>query len=130
NMHTATCLLAGPIADELGLTGDDLAALEQRRELLFDGVVRRHLVHSQPFSEGLSGRATTGVATVAKPVDGGYVVSGRKIFASLSESANIHNVVCLVPGDDRVRLLGVEAGAPGLTVTGDWDPLGMRGTIS
>ena len=23
NMHTATCLLAGPIADELALTGDD-----------------------------------------------------------------------------------------------------------
>ena len=57
-------------------------------------------------------------------------MSGRKIFASLSESANIHNVVCLVPGDDRIRLLGVSAGADGLTVSGDWDPLGMRGTIS
>lgn len=130
NMHTATCLLAGPIADELGLTGDELAALEQRRELLFSGIVERHLIHSQPFSEGLSGPATTGVATMAKPVDGGYLVSGRKIFASLSESANVHNVVCLVPGDDRVRLLGVEAGSEGLTVTGDWDPLGMRGTVS
>lgn len=130
NMHTATCLLAGPIADELGLTGDDLAALEARRELLFDGVVNHHLIHSQPFSEGLSGRATTGVATVAKPVDGGYLVSGRKIFASLSESANIHNVVCLVPGDDRIRLLGVDAGSDGLSIVGDWDPLGMRGTVS
>jgi alkylation response protein AidB-like acyl-CoA dehydrogenase len=130
NMHTATCLLAGPIADELGLTGDELATLEQRREILFAGVVTDHLIHSQPFSEGLSGRATTGVATVAKPVDGGYLVSGRKIFASLSESANIHNVVCLVPGDDRIRLLGVPAGADGLTVTGEWDPIGMRGTIS
>jgi len=130
NMHTATCLLAGPIADELGLTGDELATLDARRELLFDGVVSRHLLHSQPFSEGLSGRATTGVATMAKPVDGGYLVSGRKIFASLSESADIHNVVCLVPDDDRVRLLGVEAGADGLSIVGDWDPLGMRGTVS
>lgn len=130
NMHSATCLLVGPIADELGLTGDELATLEQRRQLLFDGVVNHHLVHSQPFSEGLSGRATTGVATMAKPVDGGYLVTGRKIFASLSESADLHNVVCLVPGDDRIRLLGVEAGSDGLTVHGDWDPLGMRGTVS
>jgi alkylation response protein AidB-like acyl-CoA dehydrogenase len=130
NMHTATCLLAGPIADELGLTGDDLTVLEERRALLFDGIVDHHRIHSQPFSEGLSGRATTGVATMAKEVDGGYLVSGRKIFASLSESADVHNVVCLVPGDDRVRLLGVEAGSEGLTITGDWDPLGMRGTVS
>ncbi|MFZ8998769.1 MAG: acyl-CoA dehydrogenase family protein [Ilumatobacteraceae bacterium] len=130
NMHTATCLIAGPIADELGLTGDDADVLEQRRTGLFEGVVEQHRIHSQPFSEGLSGRATTGVATVATPVDGGYLVSGRKIFASLSEAADVHNVVCLVPGDDRIRLLGVAAGSPGLTVTGDWDPLGMRGTIS
>jgi len=130
NMHTATCLLAGPIADALDLQGDDRELLLQRRKLLFDGVVNDHVIHSQPFSEGLSGRATSGVATVAQPVDGGYLVSGKKIFASLSESAHIHNVVCLVPGDDRVRLLGVAAGSDGLTITGDWDPVGMRGTVS
>ncbi len=130
NMHTATCLLAGPIADELHLTGPDADLLDARRAALFDGVVNGHTLHSQPFSEGLSGRATTGVATVARPVDGGFRISGRKIFASLSESADIHNVVALVPGDDRIRLFGVAAGSEGLTVTGDWDPLGMRGTIS
>ena len=130
NMHTATCLLAGPIADELGLPPDEQALLDERRAVLFDGVVNRHAIHSQPFSEGLSGRATTGVATMAKEVDGGYLVSGKKIFASLSESANVHNVVCLVPGDDRIRLLGVEAGSEGLEIVGDWDPLGMRGTVS
>jgi alkylation response protein AidB-like acyl-CoA dehydrogenase len=130
NMHSATCLLAGPIADELGLTGDELALLDRRRERLFAGILESHQIHSQPFSEGLSGRATTGVATVAEPVDGGFHVRGRKIFASLSESADIHNVVCLVPGDDRIRLLGVPADTAGLTISGDWDPLGMRGTIS
>jgi alkylation response protein AidB-like acyl-CoA dehydrogenase len=130
NMHTATCLLAGPIADELGLTGDDLSTLEARRKLLFDGIIDGGVLHSQPFSEGLSGRATTGVATVAQPVEGGFVISGRKIFASLSDAADVHNVVALVPGDDRIRLFGVTKGSDGLTVTGDWDPLGMRGTIS
>ncbi len=130
NMHTATCLLVGPIADELALTGTDHDLLESRRACLFQGVIEHHRIHSQPFSEGLSGRATTGVATTATPVEGGYTVTGRKIFASLSESADIHNVVCLVPGDDRVRLLGVPADADGLSVVGDWDPLGMRGTVS
>jgi alkylation response protein AidB-like acyl-CoA dehydrogenase len=130
NMHTATCLLAGPVADQLGLTGPDAALLDRRRAALFDGVVNHATLHSQPFSEGLSGRATTGVATVARPVEGGFLISGRKIFASLSESADIHNVVALVPGDTRVRLFGVAAGSDGLTIAGDWDPLGMRGTVS
>jgi alkylation response protein AidB-like acyl-CoA dehydrogenase len=130
NMHSATCLLVGPIADELDLDSQTLAVLDQRRINLFTGIIERGRIHAQPFSEGLSGRATTGIATVAEPVDGGYLVSGRKIFASLSEAAHIHNIVALVPGDDRVRLLGVPAGAEGLTIVGDWDSLGMRGTIS
>ena len=130
NMHSATCLLAGPIADELELPHDELALLDKRREGLFSGILEQHLIHSQPFSEGLSGRATTGVATTAAPVEGGFEITGRKIFASLSESADIHNVVCLVPGDDRIRLFGVPATASGVVISGDWDPLGMRGTIS
>ncbi len=130
NMHTATCLLAGQVADELELSPADAKLLEGRRERLFGDIVANHTVHSQPFSEGLSPDATRGFATTATAVDGGYRVNGRKIFASLSTSADIHNVACMVDGDDRVRLLGVPADAEGLTVTGDWDPLGMRGTIS
>ena len=57
-------------------------------------------------------------------------MTGRKIFASLSGAADIHNVVCLVPGDERIRFMGVPADAPGATIEGDWDPLGMRGTDS
>ncbi|MGI9597791.1 MAG: acyl-CoA dehydrogenase family protein [Acidimicrobiales bacterium] len=130
NMHTATCLLAGQIADELDLSDADKQILAGRRERLFKDIVENHTVHSQPFSEGLSPDATKGFATTAVPVDGGYRVTGRKIFASLSTSADIHNVACMVDGDNQVRLLGVPAAADGLTVTGDWDPLGMRGTIS
>src|SRR5690606_40713823 len=72
--------------------------------ILFDGVIEDGLLHSQPFSEGLSGRATTGVATVATPVDGGFRITGRKIFASLSDAADVHNVVALVPGDPRIQI--------------------------
>jgi alkylation response protein AidB-like acyl-CoA dehydrogenase len=130
NMHTATTLLAGQISDELGLSDDDHRFVVERRTRMWADIVENGTVHAQPFSEGLDPRATKGFATVAEPTDGGYLVTGRKIFASLSTSADIHNVACMVEGDDRIRLLGVPAGADGLTITGDWDPLGMRGTVS
>ncbi len=130
NMHTATTLLAGQISDELDLDDVDRATLARRRERLYAGILDDHTIHAQPFSEGLDPRATKGFATMAEPTDGGYLVSGKKIFASLSTSADVHNVACMVDGDPRIRLLGVPAGADGLTVTGEWDPLGMRGTVS
>jgi alkylation response protein AidB-like acyl-CoA dehydrogenase len=93
-------------------------------------VVEQGLIHSQPFSEGLAPGATAGVSTTAVPVDGGWLVTGRKIFASLSGSADFYNVTCQVPGEDEIRLLGVPANAEGVQIVDDWDPLGMRGTVS
>ena len=130
NMHVATTMLVGQIADDLDLTPAERELLHQRRTELRRGIVERRLIHSQPFSEGLDPGATSGFATTATPVEGGYRVTGRKIFASLSGGADIHNVVCTVPGDERIRFLGVPAGSPGLTIDGVWDPLGMRGTDS
>ncbi len=130
NMHVATTLLVGQIADDLDLTPAERDLLHRRRTELRRGIVERQLIHSQPFSEGLDPGATSGFATTAVPTEGGYRVTGRKIFASLSGGADMHNVVCVVPGDDRIRFLGVPAGSPGITIEGEWDPLGMRGTDS
>jgi alkylation response protein AidB-like acyl-CoA dehydrogenase len=130
NMHCVTMLLAGEIADGLTWTAEERAALDARRRTLYGGVVDGGTLHAQPFSEGNAPGATEGIATLAEPVDGGYLVTGRKIFASLSEAAQIHNVVAMVPGDERVRFLGVPAGSEGLSITGEWDPVGMRATLS
>lgn len=130
NMHVATTLLVGEVAESLGLEGDEKAFLDARREHLYRGIVERHDIHSQPFSEGVSAGATDGYSTRAKPVDGGYLVTGRKIFASLSGASTFHNVICQVEGDERLRLLGVPHAGEGVTLEGDWDPLGMRGTDS
>ncbi len=130
NMHVATTLLVGEIGDRLGLNAEDQALLATRRELLWKGVVDDHHIHSQPFSEGLQAGATAGFATRAKPVDGGYLVTGKKIFASLAGACDFHNVLCQVEGDDRLRLLGVPHEGDGVSIVGDWDPLGMRGTDS
>lgn len=130
NMHVATTLLVGEIADSLDLTPEARSVLETRRAALWRGIIENHHVHSQPFSEGVAAGATAGYSTLAVPVDGGYRVTGRKIFASLAGASTYHNVLCLVEGDDRLRLLGVPHIADGVNIVGDWDPLGMRGTDS
>ncbi|MYE08205.1 MAG: acyl-CoA dehydrogenase [Acidimicrobiaceae bacterium] len=130
NMHTATTILVGQIADDLDLTAAERSLLAERRAELRRGIVAEGTIHSQPFSEGAAAGATAGYSTRAVPPPRGDRVTGRKIFASLSGAANIHNVVCLVPGDERIRFMGVPADTPGATIEGDWDPLGMRGTDS
>ena len=130
NMHCVTMLVTGQIADDLAWTPDERDALVARRRALYAGVVEQGHLHAQPFSEGQAAGALAGYSTTAEPVDGGYLVSGRKIFASLSDAADVHNVVAVAPGDPRIRLLGVEKGAEGLRIEGEWDPLGMRATSS
>lgn len=130
NMHNATMLWCGEVADALGMSDEQRAHHETTRGRMFRGVVERGDIHSQPFSEGLAPGATAGIATRARPVDGGWRVTGRKIFASLSGAATFYNVICQVPDDDNILFLGVPADAVGVSCLDDWDPLGMRGTVS
>ncbi|MBL8359165.1 MAG: acyl-CoA/acyl-ACP dehydrogenase [Rubrivivax sp.] len=135
NMHVCSCLWSGLIADALDMTPEQRADHEKNRAIHYANIVERGQIYSQPFSEG--GAAAAGKApwgTLARRVDGGYVVSGRKIFASLSGAADYYGVLCTidVPGATlRDSLyLAVPATAEGVSVVGDWDPLGMRGTVS
>ena len=135
NMHVSSCMWSGFIADALDMTPEQRADHEAHRARHYANIVERGLVYSQPFSEG--GAAAAGKApwgTLARPVDGGYAVSGRKIFASLAGAADFYGVLCTLdkPGATQRDSLyvAVPAGAPGVSVVGDWDPLGMRGTVS
>ena len=101
NMHTATMLWTGEVADLLDMTDDERARHDEVRAELFRGVVEEGRIHSQPFSEGVSPGATSGVTTRAVPVEGGFLVTGRKIFASLSGAADFYNVTALVDGARR-----------------------------
>jgi len=130
NMHNATMLWAGEVADLLDFPAEDRILHNSRRAEMFRGVVEDGTIHSQPFSEGISAGATSGVHTKAEPVEGGFRVTGRKIFASLSGAANRYNVTCQVPGEPFIRLLSIPADGDGIEIVGDWDPLGMRGTVS
>jgi alkylation response protein AidB-like acyl-CoA dehydrogenase len=135
NMHVCSTMWAGFIADDLDMTPEQRADHERIRALHFDRVVNQGKVYAQPFSEG--GAAASGkvpFGTLARKVEGGYVVNGRKIFASLSGAADYYGALCTLdrPGaTQRDSLyLAVPADAPGVRVFGDWDPLGMRGTVS
>jgi len=130
NMHNATMLWAGEVSDLLDFTDEERATHERRRAEMFRGVVEDGTIHSQPFSEGISAGATSGVATKAELVEGGFRVNGRKIFASLSGAADRYNITCQVPGEPFIRLISVPTDAEGVEIVGDWDPLGMRGTVS
>jgi alkylation response protein AidB-like acyl-CoA dehydrogenase len=130
NMHTVTTILIGQIADDLAMDDADRAAHERRRAVTLRQIADEGLIHSQPFSEGIAGGETAGYATKAVPVEGGFRVTGKKVFASLSHAADRHNVLCVTPGEERVRFLSIPKGAAGVEIRGTWDPLGMRGTIS
>jgi alkylation response protein AidB-like acyl-CoA dehydrogenase len=135
NMHVCSAMWAGFIADALDMTPEQRADHERCRQVHFRRVVEQGKVYAQPFSEG--GSAAAGKSpwgTLAKKVDGGYLVTGRKIFASLAGAADYYGVLCTLdkPGAS-VRdsmYLAVPADAEGVTVSGPWDPLGMRGTVS
>jgi alkylation response protein AidB-like acyl-CoA dehydrogenase len=135
NMHVSTCMWSGFIADALTMSEAQRANHEAFRAAHFEQVVRGGKLFSQPFSEG--GAAAAGkvpFGTAAQAVDGGYVVSGKKIFASLSGAADFYGVLCTLdkPGATQrdTLYLAVPAAAAGVSVVGDWDPLGMRGTVS
>src|SRR5215207_9225766 len=113
------------------------AAHERRRALHYRRIVADGAIYAQPFSEG--GAAAAGGAafeTQARPVEGGWIVNGKKIFASLSGHADYYGVLATehsgdgAPSRRNTLYLAIPAQAEGVSVVGDWDPLGMRGTVS
>ncbi len=137
NMHVCSCLWSGPLSDDLDMDEETRATHLRRRAKHYERIVRDGAIFAQPFSEG--GAAAAGVvpfSTSAKRVDGGWIINGKKIFASLSGAADYYGVLCgeMKPGERPSRkdtmYIAVPATAEGVEVVGEWDPLGMRGTVS
>lgn len=135
NMHACTPLWTGHIADDLDMPAADRRRHERNRALHFSRIVDEGAVFAQPFSEGsaaAAGKAPFG--TLATKVDGGWLLNGRKIFASLSGAATYYGVLCTEDRPDRsVRdtlFMAVPAETEGVSVVGPWDPVGMRATVS
>src|SRR2546427_5066916 len=136
-MHLCSTLGSGALADDLPMSPAERAGHNERRRAHYRRILERGAIYAQPFSEG--GAAAAGVVafgTEARPVDGGFVVNGKKIFASLSGAADYYGILCTerttseAASRRNTLYLAVPADADGVSVVGDWDPLGMRGTVS
>jgi alkylation response protein AidB-like acyl-CoA dehydrogenase len=141
NMHVCSTLWSGPLTDDLEMPADERAAHAQRRAIHYRRILAQGAIYSQPFSEGGDAAAgTVAFGTQARPVreipGGGWIVNGKKIFASLAGHADYYGILCteVEEGERASRrntlYLAIPATAPGVSVVGDWDPLGMRGTVS
>ena len=151
NMHSCSTLWIGDLADALTMSDEQRAEHARRRALHFARVVDGGKLYAQPFSEGsaaAAGRAPFGTTARRAKCDetrdgvSGWVIDGRKIWASLSGAADYCGILCtetqegkdgeeMQPLDMRDTLyIAVPATSEGLTISGEWNPMGMRGTVS
>jgi alkylation response protein AidB-like acyl-CoA dehydrogenase len=104
-------------------------------------VVERGVFYAQPHSEpvetGQADQITVGGRRFGIPTDkveGGYLVNGRKFFVSSAGEAHYYATPALLaadgPWEERTLYLAIPRDAPGVTFTGEWDPMGMRATVS
>ena len=135
NMHVSSTMWIGFIADDLDMTPAQRVSHEAHRAMLYERIVAQGKIYAQPFSEvGAAAAGKAPFGTLARKVDGGYIVNGKKIFASMAGAADYYGILCTldIPGATQrdALYLAVDRRAPGVTVSGDWDALGMRGTVS
>jgi alkylation response protein AidB-like acyl-CoA dehydrogenase len=142
NMHCLTMLMMGVTADRMPMTPaarerHEKLRTEKFREVVEDGAFYGQ-PHSEPVEQGETDRALSvggrRFGTTARKVAGGYVVNGRKFFVSLAGCAPYFATPAIRLGDEpwieRTLYLRVPKDAPGVSFPGEWDPMGMRGTVS
>lgn len=138
NMHVCSCLWSGALLDTLDYDEGLKKEHAEKRAVHYARILDEGKIYSQPFSEG--GDAAAGkkaFGTTALRVEGGWVVNGKKIFASLSGYADYYGALCTELSAPDAKMsrgntmyLAIPANANGVSVEGEWDPLGMRGTVS
>jgi alkylation response protein AidB-like acyl-CoA dehydrogenase len=124
NMHTGACYCVEFLGDEA------------QRARVFRDVVRGGLLSisgSEPTSS-FTRASVFRVATVARPVADGYVVSGQKHYVSLADACQYFGTWVVLDGvedyREAVRLALVPRDHSRLRVDRTWDTLAMRGTAS
>jgi alkylation response protein AidB-like acyl-CoA dehydrogenase len=142
NMHCLTMLMMGEIADAMPMPPAVRERHEKLRAVKFREVLEPGAFYGQPHSEPVEhGETDTKLSmggrrfgTTARKVDGGYVINGRKFFVSLAGAAPYFATPAIRVGEgpwiERTLYLQVPMDAPGVTFPGEWDPMGMRGTVS
>ena len=144
NMHCLTMMMMGEMADRFKMRAEKRDRHERLRAGMFREVVEEGVFYGQPHSEPVEqGETDTAFSvggrrfgTEARRVEGGYRVTGRKFFVSLSGTADYFATPAILvdegdmPWLERTLYLKVPRGAEGVAFEGEWDPIGMRATVS
>lgn len=136
NMHTSSMMWLRFMHDMPNLSAEEKAAFGRMRALHFPKVVEDGAIFSQPISEGGVNWTSDPIQTNCKKTEGGWLINGFKKFASLSGNCDYYSIVCtehfegMDPRHEDTMDFAVHKDSPGLNVIGEWDPLGMRGTVS
>jgi alkylation response protein AidB-like acyl-CoA dehydrogenase len=113
---------------------DQVGTPEQRSRILGAVVGRGAMLNGTGSEPGRTARGLYNLVTVAEKVDGGYVVSGKKNYASLGDAVD-YNILFAnlkdTPAPDGLMVFMVPKDAPGIEVEeGSWNPMGMRAAVS
>ena len=136
NMHNSSMAWSRFMFDMPNLTDTERAEFAPLRRRQFTRAMKERAIYSQPISEGGQNWTSKPNQTQCRAVEGGWKISGFKKFASLAGYCDYYTIVCtetfegIEPRHEDTMLFVVHKDAPGLTVKGEWDPLGMRGTNS
>jgi alkylation response protein AidB-like acyl-CoA dehydrogenase len=112
---------------------------EEQQELWLSRIAADQLLLCGAFSEERAG--FTGLADMtAVPTNGQFKVNGRKVWATLSEAADLATFNCTVTDEDgsipddhmqrmaRERVFICDKDVPGISIIRTWDTHGMRAT--
>ncbi|MBT6099001.1 MAG: acyl-CoA/acyl-ACP dehydrogenase [Marinovum sp.] len=136
NMHTSSMMWLRFMYEMDNLSKKERRAFKRMREIQFAKVVNDGAIFSQPISEGGVNWTSEPIKTNCRKVDGGWVINGLKKFASLAGNCDYYSTVCTEhfdgkePAHEDTMDFAVHKDAPGVSIVGDWDPIGMRGTVS
>ena len=141
NMHALTMLMMGPVISDIELPTE----VRQRHEKLsaqrYREVVEKGVFYGQPHSEPVESGSPDALRVGgrrfgprAERVDGGYLLNGQKFFVSSAGAADYYATPALLvadgPWEARTLYLSVPRDTPGVEFSGEWDPMGMRATVS
>ena len=136
NMHNSTMMWSRFMFEMPHLTDAERAEFAPLRERQFRRAVKEQGIYSQPISEAGQNWTSKPAQTQCRKTDEGWVINGFKKFASLAGHCDYYSIVCtevfegIEPRHEDTMIFVVHKDAPGLSVKGEWDPLGMRGTNS
>lgn len=106
-----------------------LAEGSEQQKAFFFGRIMKGMRLGNAMAE-LAGKTVNDYGTLIRPATDGYVISGRKFYATCALLAHMVVVVAHNPEDGGYYFAYLDRDAPGLTVVNDWSSFGQRTTAS